>query len=901
MKRQLIFILSIILLVNNFSFSVVASNNSANITMPYEEDALLSAMDIMPLISEPGKLITRAEFVNAVMRIITRNGGTKSGDTPQGILDRNVFIDVDGNSAESYNINYAYDLGIIRGTSHNVFSPSDSIKIVDGLSVILKALGYTDIISPNITLSAKLRLINGIDNNGDESRYMTEAEARVLLYNMMYEYRNQPSIYNKGNSVTYEATDRIVLHEIFNVYEHKGVLVSSRMKTLKEIHSIDDELVVETEVSSTRFKGNGKDYSQLVGQTVIIYYKEVDGEYVTVHVNGCTKENAVVDIEKRNIRDFDLLRYYVTYNEETIVDRRSVTVKEKRLEISKTATVLINGLPAQNFREALETLNGGTNIEKVRFIDNNADNKIDVVEIRNYSLVTVSLVDVEKKRISDYIRRTNLSLNESDYRELYVSIRNVKGEEIAIGDIAIGNTLSVFESGDDVKIFDIIVSDKSIDGKVLSKKRTNENVLLNINGEEYYAVETEKNSVYAVDIGSDMTFYFDHTGKIFAAGNKTIPKDRFAIFVGALYGSFGDVTVKMFSQNGEMVYKKFASKCIINDETFDKTKVKFDSICALLNGKLIDYTMNADGEIRSIKTASTTRGNNVLAYSWGQISSDDKYTVKMRYKSASGIFYHEGSDNTTGMLAVNKNTILFYVPEYGSTSTDEKYYKIGKISDLKSEDELSIEGYSLTESSFVSDILVVFGSSDEVTTIPGIVEEVSEIINDSGDVVVEISCYVGTNKVSYITESDTVVDANTGLAIEVSEGDIIRVKKNSLGACTGVIMLYDFSVGADSYIDSGNYGDEYRWMMGSVYSTDGEFCYVVPPEFLGGTDPLTIKAKVEIHNIKRPVIYIVDTDGNIEKGSAADIKGYTDDNTHYTKKMFVYTYWGQPSAIYVYE
>lgn len=156
---------------------------------PTEEDAaqVLAALDIM-VGDENGDLaldrtITRAEFTKLAVAASTSRDSV--GDT----VAVKPYPDVPQTHWAAPYIKAAVDLGLVQGDLRGYFNPDRTITLAEGVTVVLRLLGYEDSEFTGVWPSGQmaqyraLKLNEGITLGQDGS--MTRRDAMYLFYNLM--------------------------------------------------------------------------------------------------------------------------------------------------------------------------------------------------------------------------------------------------------------------------------------------------------------------------------------------------------------------------------------------------------------------------------------------------------------------------------------------------------------------------------------------------------------------------------------------------------------------------------------------------------------------------------------------------------------------------------------------
>ena len=156
---------------------------------PAEEEAaqVLAALDIM-VGDESGNLnlgatVTRAEFTKLAVAASTSRDAV--GDT----VSVKPYPDVPQSHWAAPYIKAAVDLGLVQGDLHGNFNPGRSITLAEGVTIVLRLLGYQDSDFTGVWPSGQmaqyraLKLNEGVTAGQDSA--MTRRDALYLFYNLM--------------------------------------------------------------------------------------------------------------------------------------------------------------------------------------------------------------------------------------------------------------------------------------------------------------------------------------------------------------------------------------------------------------------------------------------------------------------------------------------------------------------------------------------------------------------------------------------------------------------------------------------------------------------------------------------------------------------------------------------
>ena len=147
---------------------------------------VLAALDIM-VGDESGNLnlgatVTRAEFTKLAVAASTSRDAV--GDT----VSVKPYPDVPQSHWAAPYIKAAVDLGLVQGDLHGNFNPGRSITLAEGVTIVLRLLGYQDSDFTGVWPSGQmaqyraLKLNEGVTAGQDSA--MTRRDALYLFYNL---------------------------------------------------------------------------------------------------------------------------------------------------------------------------------------------------------------------------------------------------------------------------------------------------------------------------------------------------------------------------------------------------------------------------------------------------------------------------------------------------------------------------------------------------------------------------------------------------------------------------------------------------------------------------------------------------------------------------------------------
>ena len=193
MKKRLLSALLLAALVLSLAPAALAA------AAPDQEQAAeaLAALDIM-VGDENGNLnlgntVTRAEFTKLAVAASTARDGV--GDA----VSVKPYPDVPQNHWAAPYIKAAVDLGLVEGDLQGYFNPQRSITLAEGVTIVLRLLGYTDSDFTGVWPAGQMAQYRalGLDAgvSAGQNSAMTRADAMYLFYNLLTTKTKQGSYY----------------------------------------------------------------------------------------------------------------------------------------------------------------------------------------------------------------------------------------------------------------------------------------------------------------------------------------------------------------------------------------------------------------------------------------------------------------------------------------------------------------------------------------------------------------------------------------------------------------------------------------------------------------------------------------------------------------------------------
>lgn len=710
MKKRSMSIILVLAMI--FSLIIVPQGATATAAEYYDTEGLdcelavdvLSALGIMSGYTDgsflPYNSITRAEMATVAVRLagITEFPSLASEEDVQF----NDMYDYDGWAGSVIAI--ARAMGIAKGDADGNFNPDMAATYEDALQMVVCALGYEaqaadrgGEMSDYVYVAQKLGLTKKISSGMGQN--ITRANVAKLVYAALtVDLMQQVSFSADGNLITYNTVEgETALNTYFDASEVKGVVYENAYAAIDGETTVDDDQVLI----------NGEVFD--IGLTNIADYL---GYYVDAYVldaEDSTENRKVIAFSVKSVKNNTL-----TIAEEdidsvsTAIDgytysywvNGSTGSKVRTAKTTATPLVMYNGKAVMNVTSALLTPETGS----VVLIDNNGDDKYDIIDIWEYELVYVFSASQTSANVVGYFDRQKTYKFDKDDENYHVTFLNSYGGAASMSDIKQYSVLYVYQSldGEEKKV---VVSNSKITGEVT--QISEEDGEYTINGIEYKISPGAKGRVDLAVMDSG-DFYLDADNRIVGFEGSTVIRKNMGMFIAVndgglargyqmkiltansgvqIYNIASSVKVNDTKMTAEDIYDYAFTNALFgsNDEEYDRTGIRRadPSRAAFL------YKLNAKNEIselivvgedsylqtRQLKTAGYlyySQSKHVLHYSGETVT--DKYNNnvgKRTYCDNSTINFimDEATINTDD----NKNFWTQYVSSYWDNYNFDTY------------------------------------------------------------------------------------------------------------------------------------------------------------------------------------------------------------------------------------
>ena len=811
--------------------------------------------------------MTRGEFAQLVANALGYN------QSAQEMENVSYFTDC-ATSPYVGAINVLYEFKIISGSGDGKFNPDEYLTYYQVGKFMVNALGYSSIVR-NTDLSSYYYLASTIgiyDNTNSSAEYVTRHDGFLMIRNAL-DVDLMTQNFGMFGTGSFEVVEGNSLKSFLATAKHHRLTKKSGIVTADCVTYLYNGMAKNKynmiEIDGGAYKCNFDVPRSLVGLSVDYYIEYTDDTNGVITSLTPSNENVVTEFA---LEDFagasaGTIKYMVDDNDAKIkYDDSTKMVYNNRRDHSITP-------------ENIGAYTDGT----VRAIDNNEDEIYDVIYITNYTDAVVERVYVENKQV--FLANGQLidgakyvSLDDED---VIVSITDGEGNPLTVEDVKEDNVLSIAKSKDK-QVITVVVSDKKVTGTVT------------VIDDEYVTIDTD---VYVSNVpatlGKHVDAYINFRNEIVYL-DETVSYDNYAYVLQASNPSgLGDVKVslitpgyiseksensfteegasatskKLFFRNGGKAVYALTEKVSVND-----TRYNASNAASLVVGKIVSYTVNADGKISKINTIDPYDNDVYKTY------------------NENGKVFSKGSKKGFGID--DSNTMSICIPtDISAASDDDLMVPVMLLTNT----EYKIKAYDVDETTSMAGLVVVTekmqaGLAGNVTTSSpvGIVKKVSKRIEkDEERIIVNILTKEGEK--NYFV-SNLIPNANSFTSM--GAGDLVAyslVEGND--ELNGFAILQNANSFGGSFLEQPYQPNEA--CLGTV--VDLEYDYVSRNK-IRWTDAITVNyggatQVYEVYNTGTPPIFLLEGKNEIKK--------LTFDEIQINDKVFISANLGTVRAIVV--
>jgi len=234
---------------------------------------------------KPNDTVTRAEMAKMIYVLRTGNSDASAYNN-----DKTTFTDINGHWAAGY-VKYCQSLGIIAGQSATKFAPDQTVTAQEAAKMLLVTLGYNAEKAGLVGINWASKTNALADENGlleDVNTSFTAACPRQYAAQIIYNAIDTPTVVwrddaytnvnvlGKDNQTVGEKYMNLVKDEA-RIGKHDNILVKVEKEDGRDTYAVTVNGVDEdNKATSTTYTRVAKDYSDLMGQDVVVMFKKGD-------------------------------------------------------------------------------------------------------------------------------------------------------------------------------------------------------------------------------------------------------------------------------------------------------------------------------------------------------------------------------------------------------------------------------------------------------------------------------------------------------------------------------------------------------------------------------------------------------------------------------------------------
>lgn len=854
--------------------------------------------------------IARKDFAKLICLI----GGYTPAEGGSG-----MFLDVEppeDSSAEDYSgyIHTLANVGIVS-KGGNWFEPDRSITKQEAAAMLVRVLGYQYLAEEKGGFPTGYMLaagnLNLFDNTGNTDESVSIGAAAQLCANALDTDMMRQIKY--GDDGEYKKEEGYTLaFDVFGIVHQKGVVEAVDLSALKGKNTtnpyymtIDGISVYVNDIETIDYLGFSVDafykYDKGAARNSLIWIKKSADNYIT--------EAAIDDVKSIGGGTFE---YY------------DENYKTKSKSYSTLSPVIYNGTATgAAFDKSLIKDKQG----KIRLLDNDGDNTVDVIFVDAYTDFVVSASSANNKRVYDAYDNKKYIDVDTTANYPYTVIYDKEGKEITIADIASGSILSVFDyqSDADQGYMKIYVSNDTVSGTIEKIVKKDGAQRITVNGTEYKLTDDcEKNCESKITAGSSVILRLDYYG--YAADIKSGDGLSFGYLIATkLEKSLDDwYRFRIYNADGELAELTAADRIGLDNNTYDNGDIKvlnsliksshiiYPTGDASCTAQPIRYRLNAKGELSYIDSIYTKDGVRATA---DTIESDDAL-----YAGESDNYrYREGGYIFGGKFIAKNSTVFLGCPVPGGKVDymDAENYDYVKLNSFSGGTYYTARPYYITDNALAADYVVYDNSGSSTiaeTVYISVVKQIEKYWEDGTNYTKLV--VVGRNgEASILCKEDFTFARGTAAseeakklpttlkATDLKAGDVIRYNVNQKGHATAMVLYYRIADNMKVTTVSDAFNSSFSLMMGyplrkysdgfSLYKTLSKDDMAAVTDSMCDIIPNYSNCSYVIYDSKWK-----DDKEKVSAGGYDDIMGYKDTVLDCTK-LIIQTDIGTPRVIVI--
>lgn len=614
LRKILSLILASMMTLSSFSFAFGevggTTTRFADVTGDYETAIeILTSLNVIDGYEDgtfkPEKTITRAELAKVLVETLGY-GSLVSGA-------KSNFTDTQGHWADGY-ISIASGTGLVLGDGNGTFRPDVTVTYDEALTMIVRALGYTDnVVKGTWPTNFKIKATE-LDITDDVKMVSNDADRGGVAQALFNALEVATVKVNSDGDISYQMkadgkTPKILLDSLSDFEEDYVVTPDTLNK------------------DSKNYGGDIIDLSNYMYQSIKAYVND-DKDVVYVKENNSLVVEGTIDTKADN---------------STVLNIKGTDGKTSKVVFNADVKLFYNYDEEANYdMNDLVTLNGAPNVsfDKIKVVakDSNDNGKIDVdteiqgviVEQQTEATVIANAYRTGKTKLDIF----NLPTDKDG--EVDLTKVTVVGNAESVDEIEVDDVVVAYSAMNDEAIKLVVTRNNVVEGKIKRVDVAAKKVYVGTEAKEFnkLANDVYNNSTdtMLVELGNEGTFLLDHNNKIVGFDGVTTERVEYGVVIatapGVLKnGAFDweitdlpqiklatasnkakvfDVFVEIKDTDGTVkdsaVYDTTADSKEYDLVTVTGAAINFAdaALADLAKGQLVKYNVNVDGQIDAI-------------------------------------------------------------------------------------------------------------------------------------------------------------------------------------------------------------------------------------------------------------------------------------------------------------
>lgn len=716
------------------------------------------------------------------------------------LYEGSYFVDVSGERGGF--INTAAQMGIVSVNSEKMFYPDRVISYEEALTLCVRMLGYANVMAdksfPNgyISQATKLGLTRGVTADKD----ISGADAANLIFNMLNTKYIEDLYTTSPEGAAYTVSDETYLEKCFGVYKMKKGPVSSICGlTLNGKTPVDSEhIVINNVIYQNPYYSNVNNYT-LLGHEVLYYVRIADGYDEVVYIKDNTETISFYPRDIDSVVGFDSSDSPL-YRSRPLLSYRTDKGTTKKIKLDATASVFINATASV----ALANDDFFPDAGKIYLTDSNDDGTYDVISIEKYTYYYVTAYDKDGGVISGKDVSQAFRMKKFEEGKLVMEHEGKSIDEEFITQGTVFEVMCSYKADNTIdyeKFARVSLAPEKITGKITGI----EDGRYIIGDQTYGIMSNIKNSITNI-MGKEMVYCIGSGGVIVAYEPTKLSDDMSYGYIVRIFPEDGMrevCNIKLFTLKGEFVYhdiaEDFRFSGFINGSYSNHRKIKQENIPTTIPTKeLVKYRINQENQIVEIVQAHDYSADRQYVGFDEENFSLDCYEANYDLSRSSGLLPNGHR--------LNNETICVFV---SGDASDEDDFEIGVYNLRGSLSEIDVKLYDAKKNLLPSVAVIEnapirddqtgesYFSKDKIY----LVTKKTTIINEDGELQIQLELAQGTSKQKLIATNDNLAPLNDVYYSvptarrkfsDLKKGDVISVQLNAAGKITGYVVLNDY-------------------------------------------------------------------------------------------------------------